>query len=87
MKRSEFGSRNSSGAGGKGGGLLGSLFGARRGGRNDCQQPEQSASEKITARGGGKVTPTIKEVSIGITPYGDVVNLPLWERHCLLAGQ
>ncbi len=87
MRRSDFGKRSNSNAGGRGNGLFGSLFGGQSGGQREPQQPGQATSEKITARGGGKVTPTIKQVSIGISPYGDVVNLPLWERHCLLAGQ
>lgn len=41
----------------------------------------------ITPRRGGKVNPSVREVSIGITPYGEVINLPLFERHTLVCGQ
>lgn len=82
MRRSDFGSRNS----GAGGGLFGTLFGGQ-GGTRQAQQPAGPNQDKITPRGASKVDPTTKQVSIGVTLYGDVVNLPLFEKATLICGQ
>lgn len=84
MKRSDFGSRPRSS---NGGGILGVMFGGQGAGQSASQQAMQPNQDKITPRGGGKVPPSMKEVSLGISPHGDVITLPLWERHCLLCGQ
>lgn len=86
MKRTATSSQGS-----RGGGLFGALFGGRGGGPSSqpqaTSQPEPMGKDKITPVGSSKVAPTVKEVSVGISPYGEVINLPLWERHAILAGQ
>lgn len=65
-------------------------FGGSGGGSpftSDGDDGARRAPDAITPRNGGKVEPSVKEVSIGITPYGEVVNLPLFERHTLVCGQ
>lgn len=85
MKRSDFGKRSQSSSGG---GLFGALFGGQSGGQQAPQQVIQSDQDKITPRGSGKIEPTAEGgISIGVTPYGDVVNLPLFERSTLVCGQ
>jgi hypothetical protein len=84
MKRSDIGKRSQAATGG---GFFGTLLGNGGGGQQASQQAIPSDQDKITPRGGGKVPPSMKEVSLGISPHGDVITLPLWERHCLLCGQ
>lgn len=83
-RRGVGGNSRASGAAGFFGTMLG--IGSNSNGRK-TQTQQASASDVITPKNGGKVTPSVKEVSIGVSPYGEIVNLPLWERHCLLAGQ
>lgn len=83
MKRSDIGKRSQAATGG---GFFGTLFGGKGGGGQQ-DAPIQTDTDRITPRGDGKVKPSFKEVSVGISPYGDVINLPLWERHAILAGQ
>lgn len=88
MKRSQFNPGEQGGSIG----LFSAIFGSGQsaGAEVPRQQEVQSPvpkQEVIKPKNGSKVTPTTKEVSIGITQYGEVVNLPLFERATLVCGQ
>jgi len=85
MKRSDIGKRSQTATGG---GFFGTLLGNGGGGQQASQQAIPTDQNMITPRGSGKIEPTAEGgISIGVTPYGDVVNLPLFERSTLVCGQ
>lgn len=77
-RRGVGGNSRASGAAGFFGTMLG--IGPREG-QQQNQQNQPVQRDVITPKSGGKVVPTNKAVSIGISPYGEVVTVPLFERH------